>query len=79
MKIGKIKQSYIDNLDGEIEMQGYILVNPKTERELFLDGSLNKSENIDDHITIRYADEDGDVIINLKTVITEKVEDFLIL
>lgn len=57
----------------------WILINPKTERELFLDGSLKKNENIDEFIVVRVLDSRDGLPLALKTVTTNKVEDFVIL
>lgn len=79
--IDKIIQEYIDNIVGEDTTNSWILINPKTERELFLDGSLKKSDSIDDVITFDLP-ERGLIpacTVKLKTVITTKVDTFLIL
>lgn len=74
----KIIKQYTDNIEGEVTTNSWILINPKTERELFLDGSLKKSDSIDDVITFELY-EIGLMPVKLKTVITTKVDTFLIL
>lgn len=73
-KIEQIKQEAL-RLIYEGDTTSWVLLNPKTERELFIDGSLKKNENIDDSLVIEW----GERPIKLKTIITNKVEDFVIL
>lgn len=75
-KIDQIQEQIDAAQKGDNPWPDWILINPKTERELFLDGSLKKSDNIDDHILV--YDEGGN-LSKIKTVITTKTEDFTLL
>lgn len=82
MIINEIQESYIEKRNDGFAPLMWVLVNPKAEREFFLDKSLKKSDSIDDGVVIEVPTDKWTKklkTVTLKTIITEKVERFLIL